>query len=391
MKEWGFIKKPLFILALIPLASCTMVLSFFDNAKVGEVPQKVEDVYVESPEGINVEVWQQNLEIPWSLVFLPNGDALVSERPGRIRLISGGKLAEKPYATIENVQHSRGAEAGLLGLALHPDFPEQPYIYAMYTHQDGSVNDNRVIRLRHNGTSGAMDRVILDGIPAARNHNGGRILFGPDKMLYICTGEIFERHLAQDRNSLGGKILRITPEGGIPADNPFPDSKIYTLGHRNPQGLAWHPQTGDLFSSEHGPSGEMRLLGSDIINVIKKGRNYGWPKVIGKVDMKEYEDPIIMWGNATPPSGMAFWNGELYVATLRSRALIRISMRKQGENYEISRIERWYSAKQNSGTYGRLRDAVVGPDGALYVLTNNRDGRGNPVDVDDRILRISRK
>ncbi|MBA3899674.1 MAG: PQQ-dependent sugar dehydrogenase [Bacteroidetes bacterium] len=367
-----------------------MILSFFDNAKVGEVPQKVKDVYVEKPEGIKVEIWQQNLEIPWSLVFLPNGDALVSERPGRIRIIQNGTLKEDVYANIPNVMHSKGSEAGLMGIALHPNFASQPYVYAMYTFQEGNVNDNRVIRLKHNGSNATFDKIIVDGIPAGRNHNGGRIKFGPDGMLYITAGETFERELAQDMESLGGKILRVTPDGAVPNDNPFPGSIIYSLGHRNPQGLAWHPETGDLFSSEHGPSGEMRLTGNDIINIIKPGKNYGWPKVVGKVNMKEFEDPIIMWEAATPPSGMVFWNNNLYVTTLRSKALMHIQMNKTGDDYEITRIERWFSPKQNEGVYGRFRDVTVGPDGDMYVLTNNRDGRGNPTENDDRILRISK-
>lgn len=370
-------------------SSCQSTVSTVMDVEVGDTPQEVEDVYVESPANINVEVWQENLEVPWSLVFLPNGDALISERPGRILLVRNGQIRNEPYAAFEHVDHNYGSEKGLMGLALHPDFDNQPFVYVMYTYRNGGVFDNRVVRLRHGGLKGELDKVMITGIPAGSNHDGGRIKFGPDDLLYIATGEIFERELAQDKQSLGGKILRLTPEGEIPSDNPFGGSPIYTLGHRNPQGLDWHPETGDLFSSEHGPSGEMMLRGYDIINIIYKGKNYGWPRVVGEVNMEQYEDPVVMWKNATPPSGMAFWNDDLYVATLRSKALIRVSMDHNNGNYEITRIERWFSPSRNSGTYGRLRDALVGPDGALYILTNNRDGRGNPAPNDDRILRIS--
>jgi glucose/arabinose dehydrogenase len=371
--------------------SCQNIVSTIMNVEVGDVPQDVEPVYVLSPERINVDVWLEGLDVPWSLVFLPNGDALVSERPGRILLIRNGELQDQPYFVFENVAHRYGSEAGLMGLALHPDFDDHPYVYVKYTHREGNVHDNRVVRLRHEGTTGTFERVIVDDIPAANNHNGGRIGFGPDGMLYIATGEIYERQLAQDMESLGGKFLRVTSEGEIPQDNPFDGSMIYTLGHRNPQGFDWHPETGDLFSSEHGPSGEMALRGRDIINVIYPGENYGWPEVVGEVNHDDYMDPIVMWERAVPPSGMAFWDNDLFVATLRSQALVRITMDVENEGYNITGIEHWFSPSHNQGEYGRLRDAVVGPDGALYVLTNNRDGRGSPADNDDRILRITRE
>jgi len=359
-----------------------------DEVIVGEVPQQVEDEYVPEPDGYQVEVWQENLNIPWSLVFLPNGDALVSERSGTIRLIREGEVQSEPYAEID-VAHQRGSEAGLMGLALHPEFPNTPYVYVMYTYDGPSGRLNRVARLRHNGTTGEMANVILDDIPGGRNHDGGRIAFGPDGMLYVCAGETFQRELAQDENSLGGKILRLTPEGDIPSDNPFPDSPIYSMGNRNPQGLAWHPETGDLFESEHGPSGEFGLRARDEINVIYPGENYGWPRVVGAAENSQYVDPLIMWENTTPPSGMTFFNGALFVATLRSEALIRISMEYTGDNYQVTGIQRWFVSSNGNSTYGRLRAAVVGPDGALYVLTSNQDGRGNPRTNDDKILRIT--
>jgi glucose/arabinose dehydrogenase len=352
---------------------------------VGPPPQKVGDVFRPTVERYAVETWVQGLEIPWSLVFLSSDEALVSERPGRIRMIKKGALATTPYAEID-VIHS--GEGGLMGLALHPDFPRQPFIYAMHTYEEGGNLFNRVVRLRHQGERGTLERVIIDRIPGHRVHDGGRIAFGPDGLLYICTRDIWQADLAQDRNSLAGKILRLTPEGGIPQDNPFQNSPVYSLGHRNPQGLAWHPRSGALFSSEHGPSGEFGLRGRDIINVIRKGGNYGWPRVLGRARVDPYIDPIIMWSNATPPGGMAFWKGDLFVATMRSEALIRIRLAEKKGAYEPTLIERWFARDDSNGTYGRLRDVAVGPDAGLYVLTTNRDGRGRVRTGDDRILRI---
>jgi len=363
--------------ALILFISCFQI--------VGQKPQKVEDIYLPDGDKVEVKVWVQGLEIPWSLVFLPDGRALVSERPGRIRLIENGKLVPEPYMII-NVKHI--GEGGLMGLAVHPDFPNKPYIYAMYTYESDGKIFNRVIRIKDEGRKGVFDKVIIDSILGARFHNGGRIKFGPDKMLYITTGEIFKGELAQDLNSLNGKILRLTPDGEIPSDNPFPNSPIYSYGHRNPQGLAWHPETGDLFESEHGPSGEYGRFGHDEINIIVKGGNYGWPKVIGAPGEKEYIDPIVVWKDATPPSGMTFYKGDLFVATLRSEALIRIKLQRSGKSYKVTKIERWFAFDKRRGKYGRLRDVVVGPDGNLYVLTSNRDGRGNPQPGDDKIYQI---
>jgi glucose/arabinose dehydrogenase len=316
----------------------------------------------------------------------------VTERPGRIRLIKDARLQGEPYATID-VAHV--GEGGLMGLALHPEFPKKPYIYVMHTYKIGGELRNRVIRLKDEGLRGVFDRVIIENIPGGKFHNGGRIAFGPDGMLFIAAGETFHAELAQNLKSLGGKILRITPEGNVPDDNPFKGSPIYSYGHRNPQGLAWHPFTGDLFESEHGPSGEFGRFAHDEINVIKKGGNYGWPAVIGAARLKQYIDPLVVWEKTTPPSGITFYKGkllkhlqgDLFIATLRSESLIRIRLQRNAE-YKVTRIERWFANGYSDGKYGRIRDVVEGPDGALYFLTNNRDGRGTPRSGDDRIYII---
>jgi len=384
---WHTLRKMLCFLFLLHLFSATASCS---QQQVGGKPQSVEDVFLPDGNNVAVEVWIENLNVPWSLIFLPDGRALVSERPGRIRLISNGKLQAQPYVTVDS---ARIGEAGLMGLAMHPKFPAEPYIYAMYTYQKEGSLRNRVIRFRDNGRTGSFDRVIFDNIPGGRYHDGGRIGFGPDGMLYITAGETFNSDLAQDLLSLGGKILRITPTGDIPTDNPFKNSPIYSYGHRNPQGIAWQPDTGRIFESEHGPSGEFGHFANDEINRIIKGGNYGWPKVIGAPGIRPYIDPLIVWKEATPPGGISFYTGnllphlkgDLFVATLKSRALLRI---KFDENAKITRIERWFAQDFRTGKYGRLRDVVTGPDGALYFTSSNRDGRGTPLPGDDKIYRI---
>jgi len=361
----------------------------FAEPVVGDSPQKIKDNFIPEPEEYHVQVWVDGLEIPWSLVFISPERALLTERSGKIRLIENGVLRQEPYKEIGAVEHV--GEGGLMGLARHPDYPDEPYIYAMYTYRENGSLYNGVVRYVDTGSTLSFERMIVEHIPGHRVHNGGRIAFGPDGMLYITTGDIWQAEIAQDKNNLGGKILRLTPEGDIPGDNPFQGSPVFSLGHRNPQGLAWHPETGSLFSSEHGPSGEFGLRGKDIINVIVKGKNYGWPRVLGAADVEPYIDPIIMWIDATPPSGMAFWKNRLYVATLRSEALVRIVIEREKDAYLATAIDRLFADSQFSGSLGRLRDVVVGPDEALYVLTSNRDGRGSPMPGDDKIYRLTLK
>ncbi len=381
------IKKIFIILVLINIVHVAVACS----QKVGKSPQTVKDVFMPEGDGVEVNAWIDNLEIPWSLIFLNDGRALVSERQGRIRLIINGKLQERPYAVI-NVAHI--GEGGLMGLTQHPDFPVKPFIYAMHTYRKGGELFNRVIRIKDKDQTGVLDTVIIDDIPGASFHNGGRIAFGPDGLLYITTGEIFNAEQAQDLKSLGGKILRITPDGMIPVDNPFKGSPVYSYGHRNPQGIAWHPESVELFSSEHGPSGEFGHFAHDEINIIRKGGNYGWPSAIGAPGINKFVEPLIVWKKTTPPSGITFYRGNLlkylknnlFVATLRSEALIRIILDR---NNRVKKIERWFATDYDNGKYGRIRDVVEGPDGALYFLTNNTDGRGSPAPGDDKIYKIT--
>lgn len=365
-----------------------------NDADAGSVtiPEVVIESFHPDGNGINVTVWVQNLEVPWSLLFLPDGRALVTERPGRIRLIKDGKLADTeqaPYLAIGDV-HASG-EGGLMGLEKDPLFEQNGYLYVMYTYQKDGTTYNKVVRLKENvaKTSATVDKVILDEMPGGSNHNGGRIKFGPDGMLYIGAGETFVKELAQDMNSLGGKILRITRDGDIPADNPFADSPIWSLGNRNVQGLTWHPQTNELFASEHGPSGEMGSA-HDEVNVITKGKNYGWPLVIGAPGNPSYVDPLWYWpGPAVPPGGLSFYEGDLFLGCLGCKSLIRIKIAKTTE-WHVTTIERWFNnTTSGPGKYGRIREVTPGPDGALYITTSNRDGRGEVQVNDDKILRVT--
>ena len=354
---------------------------------MGEVPQMVTDQFLSDVKGVKVETWVQDLEVPWSLKFLPNGDALVAERPGRIQRIPKGMDQAELYAEIEV---AATGDNGLLGMTLHPDFDNQPFVYAMHGHYptDDSFS-MRVIRLRHEGTKARFDRVIIDGIPGDPIHIGGRIAFGPDGLLYVGTGDLWNQEVSQDLNSLAGKILRVTPEGEIPDDNPFAGSPIYSYGHRVVQGLTWDPETGVMFNSEHGPSGEWPgVLHRDEINIVEKGGNYGWAKVVGAPRLAAYKDPIAMWRQeSVPPAGMTFFRGDLFVATLGSQALVRIRFEDHSE-YKVAEIQRWFGHNHNYGRYGRLRDVTEGPDRNLYVLTSNRGGRAALRANDDKILRL---
>lgn len=318
-----------------------------------------------------VEVVARGLEVPWSLAFAPDGRLFVTERPGRIRLVRNGRLESAPVATLPVAAVGEG---GLMGLALDPAFAENGHLYVCYTRSAGGRLANRVARLTLRDGEAAHARVVLDDVPAAPIHDGCRLAFGPDGKLYVTTGDAAQPTLAQRRDSLAGKILRLEPDGGVPGDNPFPGSPVYSLGHRNPQGLAWDP-SGHLLAAEHGPSGH------DEVNRIEPGRNYGWPDVAGKNGRGDSVEPLVESGDATwAPSGLAIAGRDVFVAALRGRRLLRFTL---GPGETLRPAEPLLV-----GTDGRLRAVVVGPDGALYVSTSNRDGRGAPARDDDRVLRV---
>lgn len=331
-----------------------------------------------------------HVDIPWAMDFAPDGRIFFTERKGQIRVIKDNQLMPEPWLTIESVQNGEG---GLMGLAIDPNFSDNGLIYVAITQKKSNGERvNRILVLKENPDkqTGSMIRSLIADIPARTNHNGGQIKFGPDKKLYWTMGELFKAELAQDLSSLNGKILRLNADGSIPTDNPFPDSYVYSYGHRNPQGLAWHPDSKQLFSTEHGPSGEAGCC-KDELNLIEKGKNYGWPQISGSQSKEGLVSPLLHSGDSTTwaPGGATFvsqgpWKNSLLFAGLRGATLYRVIFKEPPSMVE--RVETHYV-----GQFGRLRNIVEGPDGALYLLTSNRDGRGTASEDDDRILKIEFK
>ncbi|HEY8457059.1 MAG TPA: PQQ-dependent sugar dehydrogenase [Actinopolymorphaceae bacterium] len=309
-----------------------------------------------------------DLTTPWGIAVLPNGDALVAERDtGRIKRVSaGGRVTT--VGTVPGVE-PRG-EAGLLGLAVAPTFAQDRLVYAYYTARD----ENRIVRMRYDGSRLGPPRTVLDGIPAGFIHNGGRMVFGPDGYLYVGTGEAGNQPLSQDRDSLGGKILRITPDGRPAPGNPFGDSPVWSYGHRNVQGLAFDPE-GRLWASEFGQDRW------DEVNLIRPGKNYGWPEVEGIAREPGFVDPIAQWRtDDASPSGLAYADGALWMAGLRGERLWRIAISR---DQMVGKPQAFFT-----GDFGRLRTVVAAPGGGLWLSTSNTDGRGDPREGDDRILHL---
>ena len=309
------------------------------------------------------EVVLDNLDIPWEIVFLPGGEMIVTERPGNVLLVS---ISKERYV-IDEVRHI--GEGGLLGMALHPEFEDNGYLYLYMT----TDNDNRVVRYRFKDGELLRDRTIIENIPMARFHNGGRIKFGPDGYLYITTGDAQNTSLSQDRNSLVGKILRITAEGLVPEDNPF-GNEVYSYGHRNPQGITWDDE-GRLWSTEHGPSAR------DELNLIKVGNNYGWPEIVGDEEREGMVTPVLHSGDdyTWAPGGAIFWDGSIFFTGLRGSAVYEVKL----EGGEV--VDPLIHFRED---FGRIRTIKEGPDGMFYLLTNNTDGRGSPEVDDDKLIRI---
>ena len=314
------------------------------------------------------QVVATGLDVPWGLAILPDGDALVGERDnGRIlRVAAEGGEAREVYQVPGVVSRSEG---GLLGLALSPDYDRDRFVYAYVTGE----SDNRIVRFRL--AERTAPEVIFDGVAKANIHNGGRIGFGPDGMLYVGTGDVSRPDVSQDPASPNGKILRLTPEGEPAPDNPTAGSPVYSLGHRNVQGLAWD-EAGRLFAVEFGQDRY------DEVNLIGPGRNYGWPEVegAGGTGGGRFTEPVITWStDEASPSGAAITAGTLYVAALRGQRLWTVPL-LDGRTGE--------PRAELRGEYGRLRTVVVAPDGALWVTTSNTDANGDPRDGDDRVLRF---
>jgi glucose/arabinose dehydrogenase len=315
-----------------------------------------------------VRIVTTGLEAPWGMAFLPDGTALVTERDrGRVLSITSAGQVEEA-GTVEDV--AAAGEGGLLGVAVSPDFATDHFVYLYYT----AASDNRIVRVRYDDGRIGGQELLVTGIPKGVNHNGGRIAFGPDGMLYAGVGETGDSSLAQDVGSLGGKILRITPDGEPAPGNPF-GTRVWSYGHRNVQGLAWDDQ-GRMYATEFGQNTY------DEINRIEPGKNYGWPTVEGPSDDSRFTAPLVTWPTAeASPSGLAITDGALWVAALRGQRLWRVPLNNDGSLATPQ-------ALLDSG-YGRLRAVVPAPDGTLWVATSNRDGRGSPSADDDRILAVT--
>jgi len=319
-----------------------------------------------------------NLDTPWAIAFLPDKSMLVTERPGTVRFIdANGTLDSSPVATINKVKEI--GEGGLLGISAHPEFEKNHYVYLYYTYSgNGSNTLNRVVRMTYADKKLSAEKIIVDQIPGSSNHNGGRIKFGPDSYLYITTGDAENPSLAQDKNALGGKILRVTDEGSAAPGNPF-GNLTYSYGHRNPQGLAWDSND-TLWETEHGPSGGQFGTGHDEVNKIERGKNYGWPTIIGDAERAGMETAYVNSGNNTwAPADAAIKDNTLYFSGLRGQALYILSLTSTPGQIQTAL----------KGELGRIREVIIGPDDMLYITTSNHDGRGNPKDDDDKVIRLN--
>ncbi|WP_223262860.1 PQQ-dependent sugar dehydrogenase [Sphingobium sp. SCG-1] len=308
----------------------------------------------------------KGLDVPWSVVLIGD-EALVSERDKMT--IVAFRPGERPRQLRKVPSVDTPIDGGVLGLAAF-ETGGTVWLYAFHS----TVSDNRIVRMPYaNGALGNPE-IVFTGVPVGRGHNGGRIAFGPDGMLYVTTGETRNPALSQDQGSLAGKILRMTPEGKVPEDNPIERSVVYSIGHRNPQGLAWDAK-GQLWETEFGDKGW------DELNRIEPGKNYGWPAVEGRAGKPEYTDPVVQWPTSEMgPSGLAYINGTFFIAGLTGQRLWSVTIDAAGQAVTTA----YYT-----DIYGRIRDVIKGPKGTLWFVTNNTDGRGDtPGPADDRVLSV---
>jgi len=366
-----FVVSLILIITLGYLNKDRIAVIFF-GPSVSTIPAGLE-VEQLSNEDINlpdIEIVAQDLEIPWEVAFLPSGEILVTERPGRLVIIG----EDKKVIPISGVEHV--GEGGLLGLALHPDFENNNWLYLYLTTLQGESLINRVERYRLIGTELSDRQIIVENIPGAKYHDGGRIEFGPDGYLYISTGDAGDTQQAQNIDSINGTILRVMEDGSIPAGN-LSGSAVYSYGHRNVQGLAWDVQ-GNLWATEHGRSG--LSSGFDEINLIENQGNYGWPINEGDRNSEGMILPALHSGpdETWAPGDIAYDQGRLFFTGLRGASLYQSDI----EGKEITSIKRHFT-----GEFGRLRAVRVHED-YLYITTSNRDGRGEQNEGDDKLIRI---
>ncbi len=343
----------------------------------------------QSQTSFKVETVIGNLEVVWSIVWAPDGRMIFTERPGRVRVFENGKLRPEPLFTVPDVE-PRG-ESGLMSIALHPQFVSNHLLYLSYAYS-ANGQQVRVVRYRETPSGFADRKVIIENIPAAQFHAGCRLRFGPDGKLYITTGDATERELAQKLDSIAGKILRLNDDGTIPPDNPFVGQanarpEIWAYGSRNSQGIDFQPGTDLLFETEHGPSGFDGPGGGDEVNIIERGKNYGWPVIHHRATQAGMESPLLEYTPACAPASGTFYRGSqfpqfkgnFFFGCLAGTRIIRVTLDGRRVVSQEDLLK---------GKYGRIRDIAEGPDGYIYFSTSNRDGRGTPASDDDRILRL---
>jgi len=329
------------------------------------------------------------LQVPWSIVWAPDGRMIFTERVGRVRVFENGALKPKPLFVVSDVEPT--GESGLMSVVLHPQFETNHLLYLSYAYSgDGGIRV-RVVRYKETGDDLTDRKVVIENIPAAQFHAGCRLRFGPDGKLYITTGDATQRELAQKLDSLAGKTLRLNDDGTVPQDNPFVGQanarpEIWSYGHRNSQGMDWQPGSNVMFQTEHGPSGFDGPGGGDEVNIVEKGKNYGWPLIHHKETRAGLESPLLEYTPACAPASGMFYRGDVFSAfkgnfffgCLKGERLIRVVLNGRTVMGQETLVTK----------YGRIRDVAEGPDGLLYFSTSNRDGRGNPTSDDDRIMRL---
>lgn len=385
--DWRLTRR--YELRVLPFVAFLVMLTL----ACGEAPKGQGAGEIESSSNkevsFKVETAVSGLQVPWSIAWSTDGRMFFTERPGRVRVVVNGQLRPQPLISVSDVEPS--GESGLMSLALHPQFADNHFIYLSYAYKAESQLV-RVVRYRETDTGLTDGKIIIENIPAAQFHAGCRLRFGPDGKLYITTGDATERPLAQKLDSLAGKTLRLNDDGTIPSDNPFVGQgnarpEIWTLGHRNAQGMDWQPGTNLMFQTEHGPSGFDGPGGGDEVNVVERGKNYGWPTIHHRETRDGLESPLLEYTPAVAPaSGMFYrgnsfpqFKGNFFFGCLRGERIIRVVLDGRRVISQEALLQ---------GKYGRIRDVAEGPDGAIYFSTSNQDGRGKPAGDDDRIIRL---
>jgi aldose sugar dehydrogenase len=376
---------------LIPIFLIAFASCFVSSAPTGLAPDEIQIANLEGEVKFKVETVASGLEVPWGFAFLPDGNMLFTERPGRVRMIENGKLKAETIFKVPDVEPS--GESGLMDISLHPDFKNNKFVYLAYAYNnDGKYV--KIVRYKFDGKTFIEPKIIIENIPGAPNHAGTRARFSPaDGKLYITTGDATDWNMAQKTDSLSGKTLRLNDDGSIPADNPFFENKnyrteIWTIGHRNAQGLAWQPGSNLMFQTEHGPSSfEGKGGGADEVNIVDRGKNYGWSEIYGNLKKVGMESPLLEYTPSCAPASAMFYTGDkfpgfknnFFFGCLRGTRIIRVILDGRTVKSQENLLE---------GKFGRIREMANGPDGFIYFSTSNRDGRGRKADDDDRILRF---